>query len=58
MPLVYGYSKETFDENFVELQRKLPRNQALAASYTIGRQAWRKKHGRAPYPPHLRRQKR
>jgi hypothetical protein len=55
MPVIEGYSRNSFDENVAELHRRLPESQALAASYKIGRKAWRRRHGKmAPYPPHLR----
>lgn len=55
MPIIEGYSRESFQENYVELKTRLKDSAALAASYNIGRKAWRRRHGKlAPYPPHLR----
>ena len=54
MPLINGYSANALKKNIVVLRRgKKSSAQASATAHAIGRKAWRKKHSRKPFPPHL-----
>ncbi len=58
-PLRHGYSRRTIAANIRELvEQGYSQDRAAAAAYREAREAWRDRHGRAPYPEHLQRRRR